>query len=701
LRSLEVPPFEVKDELKTYILEGWENDGKHVDWYELMCAFFQEELKTNPHLSTIIQTNLLTNLNKDISGLQLSLDAFLKPLQDFFEEYKGILLLLDEINEKLDELPAEIQRIVREELQNTELETLPRFDLDSQYKKMNQDIQDFTAELSEIQQEIEDIQADIQDLPDSERKTRKERNLQRLFKNRLETSQRKNQLTQNRDNFIKDIIKIAESLPKQPASTTTRLKKVKAYFDSGNLSKAITAFNEPEMNQELQIRLAEKEENQQKLKNIADEYLMLARLTATNYDLGKKRYETAKKYFEQSLKADRNAENIFAFAYFLQENKQVLKAIKLYKEELEIYRRQSQHNGEDTQTYLLHLATILNNRANLQCTINEYKQAETAYQEVLEIYQKLAKVNPQIYSPYIAGVLNNLGLLHSAKNEFKQSEQFYLTALEMRRKFAKVDSETHLSGVAETLNNLGLLQSAKNEFKEAEKSYREALAIKRELAKIASRTYLPYVADTLNNLANLYRVNNEIGEAEQAHKEALIIRRKFAESNPQIYLSKVANTLNNLANLQSDKDEFKQAEQSYEEALKIYQQLAQFNPKAYLHEVGTTLNNLGAFHHYKGEFEQAEKFYGEALEVYQKLTELLSQDQPQLAATIVNLSMFYCYDYPMKEKSVELAVKVIKIATQFQDIPIVQEYKGSAIEVLQNWGIDWRGFLKEDDIPKE
>ena len=52
------------------------------------------------------------------------------------------------------------------------------------------------------------------------------------------------------------------------------------------------------------------------------------------------------------------------------------------------------------------------------------------------------------------------------------------------------------------------------------------------------------------------------------------------------------------------------------------------------------------------------------------------------------MSAFYCYDYPQKEKSVELAIEVIKIALQFQHMPVIMDYSNQAAQVLQEWGVD-------------
>ena len=69
------------------------------------------------------------------------------------------------------------------------------------------------------------------------------------------------------------------------------------------------------------------------------------------------------KYYELSLKAERNLDNLFGYAYFLQKH-------------------------------------------------NQHTKASPFYDEALEIQRKLARVNPQTYLPYVAQTLINLSIYY-------------------------------------------------------------------------------------------------------------------------------------------------------------------------------------------------------------------------------------------------------------------------------------------------
>ena len=54
------------------------------------------------------------------------------------------------------------------------------------------------------------------------------------------------------------------------------------------------------------------------------------------------------------------------------------------------------------------VAMTLNNLASLHSDTNRYDKAQKEYSEVLEIFRKLAKENPDAYMPSVATTLNNL-----------------------------------------------------------------------------------------------------------------------------------------------------------------------------------------------------------------------------------------------------------------------------------------------------
>ncbi|AFY39741.1 Tetratricopeptide TPR_1 repeat-containing protein [[Leptolyngbya] sp. PCC 7376] len=482
-----------------------------------------------------------------------------------------------------------------------------------------------------LKQRIEKKQRDIeifQKVGETERALEADGELQQLLK----------QLAQLKES----VFKLYETFTKIEINTE-RLRQAKAYFEQGQFREADAILKAEEMNADLDQLLARQEQlqaEQAKIETskeqIADEFLIKARLWATFYEKANW-FGRVCEYFEGALRAKKTTESLFEYALFLQNHNQFKKALPLYEEALERYRQLAASNP---QSYLPDVAMTLNNLANLHKALNEYETALGEYEEALEIYRQLAATNPQSYLPYVATTLNNLANLHKALNEY----------------------ETALG------------------------EYEEALEIYRQLAATNPQSYLPYVATTLNNLAVLHSDRNEYETALGEYEEALEIRRQLAATNPQSYLPDVAMTLNNLAILHSDRNEYETALGEYEEALEIRRQLAATNPQSYLPYVATSLNNLAVLHKALNEYETALGEYEEALEIYRQLAATNPQSYlPDVAMTTINLSMFYQDNVPNRQKSIALAEECIEISKDFSFILIVQRYAAAAQQVLNIW----------------
>ncbi|MEM9542220.1 MAG: tetratricopeptide repeat protein [Cyanobacteria bacterium P01_E01_bin.42] len=369
---------------------------------------------------------------------------------------------------------------------------------------------------------------------------------------RLQLSGEIGELEQQLEEFKENVIRLAQIFSKIEINTE-RFKQAKAHFEKGEFREADAILKAEEMSQDLNKLIAREEELDRKKvevkegrEQIANEFLIKARLWSTFYDRGD-RWEKTCEYFEESLRGSRTAENLFEYAVFLQKH-------------------------------------------------NQFKQSQTLYEEALQIYRELAFENPRIYLPCVADTLNNLALLHWKTNEIVAALEEYKEALQIFRRLVKENVRAYLPDVAMTLNNLALLHWKTNEIVTALEEYKEALQIFRGLAKENVRVYLPYVANILNNLVSLHWKTNEMIAALKECEEALQIRRKLASENPKIYLPDVADTLNTLANLYKDTNEQKEALRKYQEALQISRELASENSRAYLPNVALTLMNLSIFY---------------------------------------------------------------------------------------------------------
>ena len=64
---------------------------------------------------------------------------------------------------------------------------------------------------------------------------------------------------------------------------------------------------------------------------------------------------------------------------------------------------------------------------------------------------------------------------------------------------------------------------------------------------------------------------------------------------------------------------------------------------------------------------------------------------PDVAMTLLNLSIFYLQAVPNPEKSIAMAMEVLEIFQDFQAVPTVERYVAKARQVLEANGVDLRG----------
>ena len=246
---------------------------------------------------------------------------------------------------------------------------------------------------------------------------------------------------------------------------------------------------------------------------------------------------------------------------------------------------------------------------------NDFKDAETYYKKAMEICQRLAKDNPKAYEPDVAHTLNNLAVLYSDTQRLSEAEEMYKQALVIRQRLANDNPKAYEPYVAQTLNNLANLYKNTQRLSEAEDMYKQALEIRQRLAKENPKAYEPGMAATLNNLAFLYSNTQRFTEAEDMYKQALEIRQRIAKENPKAYEPDVAETLNNLAILYSNTQRFTEAEGMYKQALEIYQRLVKDNPKAYEPYVAQTLGNSSFNAIFMEKYSEAEQLAREGLAI--------------------------------------------------------------------------------------
>ena len=261
------------------------------------------------------------------------------------------------------------------------------------------------------------IEADIQNLDDRFEKARakaqKYPDDADFRVEMLQIDEERSKKQEDLETLKREVLKLADDFQRIPLNTE-RLRIAKGHFERGEFEAARAVLDAEKMGNELDALISETErlqqkteENQQNRKDKANEFLILARLTATDFSLPD-RYEKTVECFEQSLRAERNTENLFEYAKYLYDHKQFTPALRYYEEALRTYRELAEENP---RAYKPDVAMTLNNLAALQQAMNEHNHALANYEEALQIRRELAEENPRAYLPNVAKTLVNLGIL--------------------------------------------------------------------------------------------------------------------------------------------------------------------------------------------------------------------------------------------------------------------------------------------------
>ena len=363
-------------------------------------------------------------------------------------------------------------------------------------------------------------------------------------------------------------------------------------------------------------------------------------------------------------------------------------------------------NNNQQKVYLINIARVLNNLANIHKNINEQQKALEEYEEALKISRKLAKENPKTFLTDVALTLHNLAILHQQINEHQKALKENDEALKIRRKLAKENPRMYLSDLAYTLHNLGTLHTTIKEYSKALEELEKSLEIRRKLAEENPNKYLPEVAMTLNSLAVLHKDINEYPKVFEKYLESSEIFRKLAKKNPKVYLSDLAYTLNNLAfdlievgNNDYNQENYEEARRHYLHCLEIREELANNNPdypNGFLYEILLNLSNINI----------KLKNYPATIQYLNACNDLLQKDKEQidyksaLAQNYGNLS--FCYlcikEYAQAEQLARKALELdsmqvwikanLSVSLLFQNRVLVTEteviYKELSQTIYQN-----------------
>ena len=515
------------------------------------------------------------------------------------------------------------------------------FGKSAEYNELVAVLEDFNKRFSEAQENLEEFKSD---------KFRKEL---------IDLDAKRQEQEKKIEEFKNEIKKLNDEI-NSISLNTERLKIVKKHFDAGEVTQARAILNAEKlaMKGELDALLCEKEylaertsNNSKHLNDKANEFLLLARFTVFDFDLTD-RFEQANFYFKESLRAERNIINLFAYAKYLDGHRQINPAISLY-EELELIFRTILQEQKDL--LIPKFADVLNNLGGLKLTKHELESAFKYFEEAKIIQQKLVEIGAEIYKPSLARSTNNLAQLFEEQENFDRALELYDEAIFIKRQIAESDNNTiNQAAVADSLNDKAICIAKKVgkegsvNIEEAQQLFEETLAIQRKLHDAERDNFLPEISATLGNLSNVYRDQKKFDLAETMAFEGFEILKKLYQKNPYTYAGDFAKSLTTMALLFKQKGKHEEAEKHFIKSLHIFQDLEHFNPKAFSLEIVINAADLSSL--YFIEFKNKEKTLEYAHIALVNAIDLLNKFSPRAESISTSLLEFVkqCGEDPME-----------------------------------------------------
>ncbi|GBC91615.1 hypothetical protein HRbin15_00069 [bacterium HR15] len=108
------PSERLIDMLQSGWQEGERSESVTLDWFDLLCAFFAEELKQNKRVAHIFQSQLLANLA--VEGVSIDYGAFTQQLERFAGQAMARLQQIEQTLEQLRQEQAEGFQVLQQRL---------------------------------------------------------------------------------------------------------------------------------------------------------------------------------------------------------------------------------------------------------------------------------------------------------------------------------------------------------------------------------------------------------------------------------------------------------------------------------------------------------------------------------------------------------------------------------------------------------
>lgn len=309
-----------------------------------------------------------------------------------------------------------------------------------------------------------------------------------------------------------------------------------------------------------------------------------------------------------------------AMGFANQDLNKLQKGEQLLNEALTTYRALAQREPKRYDQSLFGNLTLLGKLyqtlGNLTHNETYLQQSEQLLVESIEIGERLALIDAEIYEPhlattysYLGSVYAPLGILLQDTTYYMKSEKAYKAAIEIARRIAYDNPQAFEGGLASYIMTYGFLMKDWGKYDQCEPLFNEGLELWRRLATENPVLYELGFAESLVDIADYKTLCGQNRDAIKLAEEAYEISQRHKNDSPMLYLA----ATNILSNLYTDMGEYAKAHQLFIEmhALADAIHLKKNIPNEYV----IILGNESFSYIFTKEFAKAEQDAREALEI--------------------------------------------------------------------------------------
>lgn len=215
---------------------------------------------------------------------------------------------------------------------------------------------------------------------------------------------------------------------------------------------------------------------------------------------------------------------------------------------------------------LILLGKLNQTLGNLTHNETYLKQSEQLLLESVEIGERLALIDADIYEPHLATTYSYLGNVYATLGNqlqdttyYIESEKAYKASVEIARRIASDNPHAYEGGLASYIMTYGFLLKDWGKYDQCEPLFNEGLELWRRLASENPEQYEPGLAESLANIAEYKILCGQNRDAIKLAEEAAEISQRHKNDSPLLHLA----TLNMLSNLYTNKGEYTKAHQIF------------------------------------------------------------------------------------------------------------------------------------------